>query len=77
VSSAERGAAARSKGQQHDRRGGAVLGAQLVDVIGAIWAVATNPRGAKADELRQLGISPRLGFASTSVTGDVVRPRID
>jgi hypothetical protein len=42
---------------------GLALGAQLVDVVGASWAVAANPGGSKADELRQLGITPRLAFA--------------
>jgi hypothetical protein len=42
---------------------GVALGAQLVDVVGASWAVVANPGGAKADELRQLGITPRLAFA--------------
>jgi hypothetical protein len=42
---------------------GATLGAQVVDVVGAAWAVAANPGGSKADDLRQLGITPRLAFA--------------
>jgi hypothetical protein len=42
---------------------GVVLGAQVVDVVGALWAVVANPGGAKADELRRMGINPRLGFA--------------
>lgn len=42
---------------------GATLGAQVVDVVGATWAVLADPGGSKADELRQLGINPRLGFA--------------
>jgi hypothetical protein len=42
---------------------GATLGAQVVDVIGATWAVLANPGGTKAHDLRQLGINPRLGFA--------------
>ena len=42
---------------------GVMLGSQVVDVVGALWAVIVNPEGAKADELRQLGINPRLGFA--------------
>jgi hypothetical protein len=41
----------------------AALGAQVVDLIGATWAVIANPGGTKADDLRQLGINPRLGFA--------------
>jgi hypothetical protein len=42
---------------------GVVLGAQVIDVVGALWAVLANPGGAKADVLRRMGINPRLGFA--------------
>jgi hypothetical protein len=42
---------------------GAALAAQIVDVIGATWAVIANPDGAKTDQLRQLGINPRFAFA--------------
>jgi hypothetical protein len=63
---------------------GVVLGAQVVDVLGALWAVVANPDGAKADQLRQMGINPRLGFAVNVVysslavalaTGMVLRTR--
>ena len=48
-----------------DRAAGrrAVLGTQVVDVVGALWAVIANPGGAKADELRRMGVNPRLAFA--------------
>jgi hypothetical protein len=42
---------------------GVVLGTQAVDVVGALWAVAANPGGTKADDLQRMGINPRLGYA--------------
>jgi hypothetical protein len=42
---------------------GAVLAGQVFGVVGSLWAVIVNPQGAKADELRALGVNPRLGFA--------------
>jgi hypothetical protein len=42
---------------------GVVLGTQVLDVVGALWAVVLNPGGAKADDLLRMGINPRLAFA--------------
>ena len=42
---------------------GAVLAGQIFGVVGSLWALIVNPQGAKAHELRSLGVSPRLGFA--------------
>jgi hypothetical protein len=42
---------------------GVVLGTQVIDVIGALWAVTANPASAKTHDLRTMGINPRLAFA--------------
>jgi hypothetical protein len=43
---------------------GAVMAGQVFGVVGSAWALIVNPEGAKADELRSLGVNPRLGFAA-------------
>jgi hypothetical protein len=42
---------------------GVVLGAQVVNVAGALWAVVVNPGGTKAEDLQRMGINPRSAFA--------------
>lgn len=41
---------------------GLVLGTQVIDVIGALWAVVADPASTKTHDLRTMGINPRLAF---------------